>query len=222
MPSHRTAVATAFNRRTVTVLFCLLLSLSAVSGTLMVMEPQPSAPSGNRTLLMMPDRPATDVRDLVATTQIPIAAQRWQAIIIHHSAQPFGNHETIGAAHQARGLGGLAHHFVIGNGDGAEDGELQMGYRWPRQLDGAHAAGRNAEWLNKHAVGICLIGDGDKNPPTESQMRQLVRVVVALQQLLNIPPERVFLHADVAPTSSPGRFFPTADFRRQLADVEGQ
>ena len=150
------------------------------------------------------------------STQVPIHPKRWQAIVIHHSGQPFGNQETIGHQHQAEGKGGLTYHFVLGNGDQAEDGEIQMGYRWNLQINGYHGESENAKWLDRNAIDICLVGDGNMTAPTELQMRQLVKLVTALQKELNIPAESVFLNSAITSSSSPGRFFPSSEFRSQL------
>jgi len=61
---------------------------------------------------------------------------------------------------------GLAYDFVIGNGNGMRDGEIAVGRRWIRQLDGGHLA---SEEQNKVAIGICLVGNFDKHQPTRGQ-----------------------------------------------------
>src|SRR5205809_827024 len=58
--------------------------------------------------------------------------------------------------HRSKGWDGLGYHFVIGNGTGSGDGQVEVGYRWKRQMVGAHAG--NAEY-NQRGIGICLVGD---------------------------------------------------------------
>ena len=161
----------------------------------------------------------------------PLDQERWNAIVIHHSGMPAGDASTIARLQGAEGLDGLGYHFVIGNGQGMPDGFVFVGPRWNRQQPGAHVASRprqgdarpvslargvTPESLNLHAVGICLVGNGDRREFTERQIRELVGLVRRIQDTLKIPSERVFLHADVADTSSPGRFFPMAAFEEQL------
>lgn len=158
--------------------------------------------------------------EAVFDTRVPIRSGEWQGIVVHHSGAPYGSAATIAAEHRARRLDGLGYDFVIGNGDGAEDGEIHVGYRWLDQLPGAHTGGPNEELYNRRYIGICLVGDGDRRPFTQAQVRRLTQLVTALQRRLGIPDDRVVLNRDVAATSSPGRFFPLADFRRALVRAD--
>lgn len=203
-----------FSKRTVTVWFCLFVSLTTVSGLLFVLEPAPAAPSAPVILTILDNQPES-VKTIFSSTKVPVS-KHWQAIVIHHSGLPYGNRETLSQQHLAEGKTGMGYHFVIGNGDQAEDGELQVGMRWMAQQPGHHGEGKNADWINRNAIGICLVGDGNMSPPTELQIKQLVTLVTALQKRLNIPDKLVRLQRDLAETSSPGRLFPETLFRRQL------
>lgn len=209
----------SFDRRPLIVLMCLITSLMGVSGLLLLLEPTPLAPIGGPILTVLDTTPRG--LDELLENQRDIEADRWQAIIIHHSGERHGSASSLGAEHQALGHGGLLYHFVVGNGQGADDGEVQIGYRWNRQLGSPHVnEGANAAWFNRHAVSICLVGDGDRRGPTEAQMEQVVALVTALQKRLSIPADRVFLHANVASTTSPGLLFPASAFRQQLLDID--
>ena len=196
-------------RRTVMVWGCLLVSMTVLSGLLLILEPgsvTASGPMGAMALQAEPQR-------IEAVFDAPTAMQsdRWNAIFVHDSGQETGNADRVGQLHRAMGYEGLGFHFVIGNGQGAGDGELQVGYRWLKQTDGIFLNG---------AVSICLVGDGDRTSPTPAQMRQLVELVRVLQQRLGIPPRRVRLYGNVAAAASPGRLFPSARFRDQLLQVD--
>lgn len=158
-----------------------------------------------------------------ATTDDPIAPResaldrdRWKRIVIHHSASPAGDPESIEREHLASGYASLGYHFIVGNGHGLGDGAVFVGSRWNRQQPGAHVSGANGPWMNEHAIGICLVGNGDRRSFTDRQVRELVGLVRRLQQTLGIAATDVVLHSDVAQTGSPGRFFPTAEFESQL------
>lgn len=167
----------------------------------------------------------------VLPREAPLDRTRWNAIVIHHSGTPAGDAASIARMHGDEGLAGLGYHFVVGNGQGLPDGFIEVGPRWNRQLPGAHVASRTsaqgstvvatrsdatAEQLNLHAVGICLIGNGERRPFSERQIHELASLVRRLQRELGIPAERVFLHSDVAPVASPGSCFPTSAFEAQL------
>lgn len=150
-------------------------------------------------------------------TRAPLDTDRWRSIVIHASGSPVGSPTSLEAEHRTRNLRGLGYHFVIGNGRGFGDGEIYVGARWLDQIAGAHVAGPNADDLNVVSIGICLIGDGHREAFTEGQMRRLIQLVQTLSRELDISPEYVHLHSDVAEAADPGRFFPAAAFRQSLA-----
>ena len=117
-------------------------------------------------------------------------------------------------------VSGLGYHFVLGNGAGMGDGEIHVGYRWLDQLPGAHVAGPHGVEFNARAIGVCLVGDGDRRPFTAEQLRRTTELVQALAARFGIPDDRIFLHSDLAAVSSPGRLFPQTQFRERLAAVE--
>lgn len=157
--------------------------------------------------------------EAVLAPRVALEPDRWQAIVIHHSGRPAGSAATIAQRHQSMNLAGLGHHFVLGNGSGAPDGEIHVGYRWLDQLPGAHASGPDADWFNRNAIGICLVGDGNRRPFTDAQMRRLVALVRTLAAECGIPPERIYLASDVSGATSPGRLFPIGSFREQVASL---
>lgn len=198
----------------------LLVAMTGFGGLLLAMD-APSAGSARSIALAASIGPvnAPAIASIFQRVDAPLATERWQRIVIHHSAAPFGSADTIAAEHTARGLQGLGYHFVIGNGQGSEDGELFVGRRWLEQLPGAHVAGSNAPWNNEHAIGICLVGDGDRREFTPAQLARMTELVAALSAELGIPESEVRLHRDLAPTSSPGRLFPEAALRARLVSV---
>jgi len=169
---------------------------------------------------------------LIVPREASEVAGRWQAIVIHHSGTPAGDAVTLGRQHVSAGLSGLGYHFVIGNGQGLGDGLVDVGYRWSQQLPGAHVAsapaGANgdprrvglsksdAERYNRHAIGICLIGNGNRREFTDRQVNELVNLVRALQERHGIPASAVHLHSDLASVPSPGTHFPAARFESQI------
>ncbi len=96
----------------------------------------------------------------------------WKYIVIHHSASDSGNAASMGKYHKNnRGwVNGLGYDFVIGNGNGSRDGQIEVGNRWNRQIDGAHAG--NPEY-NKYGIGICLVGNFENDYPTNPQISSL-------------------------------------------------
>ncbi len=169
----------------------------------------------------------------IAPREAPVVAGQWTGIVIHHSSTPAGDDVTLDRDHIAAGLSGLGYHFVIGNGQGLADGVVHVGYRWNQQLPGAHVASASpaevrsgisqtslsaadASLFNRRTIGICLVGNGNRRPFTDRQMRELVALVRELQTQLGIPGSAVYLHSDLSKVASPGKHFPAAEFEAQI------
>ena len=82
----------------------------------------------------------------------------WQFIVVHNSGTRQGNARVFDYYHRhVRHMqNGLAYHFVIGNGTSTGNGQIEVGDRWRRQINGGHVHSDN---LNNIALGICLVGD---------------------------------------------------------------
>jgi len=219
-------------RRRFTVWASFVGGMTAVAGILLAGDR--GAPSVHAAVNVTIEglSPVSDSSLILPRDAKPIAGQ-WQAIVIHHSATPAGDSITLNRQHTASGLSGLGYHFVIGNGQGLGDGLVEVGYRWNRQLAGAHVAGAtatesqngldrtslstaDADQYNRHSIGICMIGNGNRREFTDRQMHELITLVRALQAQFRIPGSAVYLHSDLSKVTSPGKFFPTAEFEAQI------
>ncbi len=131
----------------------------------------------------------------------------WKYIVIHHSASDSGDAASIGRYHkETRGwVNGLGYDFLIGNGNGSRDGQIEVGNRWNKQIDGAHAG--NPEY-NKHGIGICLVGNFDNGQPTNQQISSLLHLIDYLQKRCNIDKDNVIMHRTFRKTVCPGKHFP--------------
>ncbi|OGZ27728.1 MAG: hypothetical protein A2365_03745 [Candidatus Nealsonbacteria bacterium RIFOXYB1_FULL_40_15] len=96
-----------------------------------------------------------------------------EVLIIHHSDTEEGNVEAFRRFHKDEyGWPDVGYHFVVTNGKGGEDGQIQIG----RSLEkiGAHAKARGR---NSNSVGICLVGE---NQFTEKQIQNCFILVAFL------------------------------------------
>jgi N-acetyl-anhydromuramyl-L-alanine amidase AmpD len=147
----------------------------------------------------------------------PTDSREWKYILMHHSATEVGSVEAIDAVHrQRRDAGGnpwqgIGYHFVIGNGHGMEDGEIEATFRWEEQLAGAHAG--NTEY-NSHGIGICLIGNFEESPPTDAQLEAMYTLIEWLRTEYALPSDGLVRHLDVRSTACPGRYFPWEEVSR--------
>ncbi|MFH1066941.1 MAG: LysM peptidoglycan-binding domain-containing protein [bacterium] len=135
--------------------------------------------------------------------------RRWKYIVVHHSGTSSGSAKIFDYYHShVRGMeNGLAYHFVIGNGTDSGDGEIEVGSRWTRQLQGGHLS---IDALNEVSIGICLVGDFEKNRPTRRQIAALVELINYLSTRNPSGPPQFTTHREIQPghTQCPGRFFP--------------
>ena len=141
---------------------------------------------------------------VIGRLEVPLT-RAWKYIVLHHSGSNSGSMKTFDAWHKKQGWLGVGYHFVIGNGNGTDDGLVEVTFRWHRQLHGAHAG---VEEYNQHGIGICLVGDFQRGHPTEKQMASLVSLVNYLQERCGIPTDNILLHRHLKATDCPGDNFP--------------
>ena len=192
--------------------------MTLTSGLLLLLEPGPIRLSGVSLQNVDNAHRSVDPEALLFDTKPAPDPRRWSQIIIYHSASQTGSAAQIHDVHTDMGLGGLGYHFVINNGSGGQDGEIEIGYRWINQRVGAHAFGPNRDWANRHAIGICLIGDPQRQAITRTQFDQLVWIVQRLQAHFNIDAGNVVVYGSPSgdEATGPGDHFPVGSFRSQL------
>src|ERR1043165_7697894 len=179
-------------------------------------QPLPMAPRGPSSVA--PNNGVVIIASGEVAWSVPISRQ-WRHIVVHHSASPTGSAASFDRAHREKGWDGLGYHFVIGNGTGSRDGQVEVGYRWTQQMQGAHAG--NYEF-NQHGIGICLVGDFEKGgPPSAAQMHSLRSLVAFLQARCSIPTNEIIGHGNVPGrnTECPGRYLDMMAFRGSLNSV---
>ena len=143
-------------------------------------------------------------------------SDRWECIVIHHSASDVGGAGRFDQWHRAKGWDELGYHFVIGNGTDTSDREVEVGERWVEQKHGAHCKTPD-EYYNQHGIGICLVGNFNHYPPTAAQMRSLVRLVRFLCRRFHISVSRIYTHGGITgKTDCPGADFDVETLRRQV------
>jgi N-acetyl-anhydromuramyl-L-alanine amidase AmpD len=141
----------------------------------------------------------------------PKADRPWKYIVLHHSAHATGGYDEIDREHRkVLGWDGCGYHFVIGNGTGSPDGQVEVAQRWSSQKHGVHCRDAKSSEVNEYGIGICLVGDLDNAAPTPRQVAATQALVAYLGDHYNIPAERIDTHAALASsrTACPGKYFP--------------
>ena len=147
-----------------------------------------------------------------AIDHAPVRRGRWKYNIVHNSGTREGNARIFDIYHRRvrHMVNGLAYHFVIGDGHGSGDGEIEIGHRWTAQLNGGHVA---SDYLNDISLGICLVGDFNRDLPTKAQIGALEELISYLRDRVGKSEGRraiIYAHKEInpRPTDCPGDRFP--------------
>ncbi|HEY0369142.1 MAG TPA: N-acetylmuramoyl-L-alanine amidase [Chthoniobacterales bacterium] len=149
-----------------------------------------------------------------AIRRAPVQRGRWKFIIVHNSGTNQGNARAFDYYHRhvRRMKNGLAYHFVVGNGSSSGDGQIEIGDRWRRQINGGHV---HSDYLNNISLGICLVGDFNRTQPTPTQLAATEELIKYLRQRcgggIPVRPHRAMNPPQWA-TDCPGDSFPYSWF----------
>jgi len=155
-----------------------------------------------------------------AIRRAPVQRSRWKFIIVHNSGTRQGNAKAFDYYHKRvkRMQNGMAYHFVVGNGRSSGDGEIEIGDRWRRQINGGHV---HSDYLNNISLGICFVGDFNRDQPTRAQLEAAEELIKYLRDRCGKVDGRaigVRPHREMNPprwaTDCPGDAFPYGWFRR--------
>jgi hypothetical protein len=134
-------------------------------------------------------------------------------IVIHHSASSDGetfNKDQLKRMHLQRGFSDIGYHAICEKV--GPQYEVIIGR--PTTQMGAHA---KAQGFNHKSLGICFVGNFSKEKPDMTQLFfGIHRWIIPTMMHLNIHPDRVIRHSDIAPTECPGLKFPWAEFKKEL------
>jgi hypothetical protein len=155
-----------------------------------------------------------------AINNAPVRSGRWRYIVVHNSGTRQGSAKAFEHYHRfVRGMSnGMAYHFVIGNGTSTGNGQIEVGNRWFRQIQGGHV---HSDYLNNISVGICLVGDFNNSTPKPQQMASLDELIKVLRDRVgrvNGQKAVVYPHRNINPprwpTDCPGDEFPFSALRK--------
>jgi hypothetical protein len=180
--------------------------LTVTSALLLALAPAPVSPDAANSLYAI-DAPST--LDVIFETKTPTTPGRWKYVYIRHTRTNGGNALTLGQPSH-----GIGDHFLIGNGNGAIDGEIQIGQRWNQQL--AALPPMAGATIDKDCVSVSLVGDFDRTVPTPTQLHRLSQLVRTLQGRLGIPAQNIILIDQPNSVAGTGKYFPNGAFRAEL------
>jgi hypothetical protein len=115
-----------------------------------------------------------DSVDKVAFRPITGQAAQWNRIEVYYSQTNSGNAEDLSLISSLRGTPRGDFHFLVGNGRGAQDGQIQCTDRWIQQQS------------TSGIIRICVVADLYDSPVTAYQLRRTTALVEALSRRFNI------------------------------------
>ncbi len=119
--------------------------------------------------------------------------ERWGRIEIYYSGTKAGNVEQLASLAGLAGAQDINCHFVVCNGLGGTDGQIQSTEKWQRQW--SIIPGRT--WYGSgQTIRICVIADGKIVRPTDSQKRRTKVLVEELRRSFGIQAESVYYPSD--------------------------
>ena len=191
------------------------------------LAPTPSPPPRRFLFWPLANRPTSGTSYHYLTRSVieeirraPVQRRRWQFIVVHNSGTRQGNARVFDYYHRhvRRMQNGLAYHFVIGNGTSTGNGQIEVGDRWRRQINGGHV---HSDYLNNISLGICLVGDFNHDQPTRAQLECCEELIRYLRERCGKIDNHDILvrpHREMNPprwaTDCPGDVFPYSWFRR--------
>ena len=138
-----------------------------------------------------------------------------KGIVIHHSATRDTDSISYNAIRKyhvdTMDWDEIGYHYLI------EDTEYGINFFTGRglQYEGAHTVGRN------DMVGICVVGNYDKETPTNDHIEALVRLLVAqLSMYPHLTKDDIHFHNETSPKTCPGLNFPTLSQLRAWVDIK--
>ncbi|MFI5382588.1 MAG: N-acetylmuramoyl-L-alanine amidase [Tepidisphaerales bacterium] len=186
------------SRQRTVIMAGLLGMLTLVSIMFLVFAPAP---------LKLTSLLAVEPLDRIFRTEVAIDDARWKSLYIHHSKTVSGDATTL-----PTDAGGLDDHFIIGNGDGADDGEILISPRWLTQA----AAMPNGRKFDADCICICLVGDLDGAAPTTAQVHRLGELVRTLQSRFHIPATKILIQDIQDSPAGLGQRFPRTAFAQDV------
>ncbi len=172
--------------RVVKVLAALLASMT--TGAILLMALGNNPPSAGPFCLSTYYR--LESVDHALRSRVQAAAERWNGIEIFFSGTKGGNIERLAEASGLADSADLNCHFVICNGVGAGDGEIQTTEKWQMQTTAYTGA------TSEQTIRICLVGNGVSALATDYQLKRLEMLLETLCRRFGVSADSVHLPPD--------------------------
>lgn len=173
--------------RVAKVLAALLVSMTA--GAIILMALGDNSPSAGLFSLSSYYLHQLDSVEKAVRSRAYQSPGRWDRIEIYYSGTKAGNIEQLASLSGLANVQDINCHFVICNGLGAGDGQIQTTEKWQRQW--SIIPGRS--WYGSgQTIRICVIADGKTAHLTDTQRQKTQVLVEELCRRFGIRSESVF------------------------------
>jgi hypothetical protein len=171
--------------RVAKVLAALLVSMTLGAIVLMALGNNP--PSAGPFCLSSYYR--LDPIEKAISSQATQSHYRWNCIEIYYSNTKAGNLEQLASLSGLANPEDINYHFVICNGLGADDGQIQPTEKWQKQW--SIVPGQT--WYgSSQTIRVCVIADGKTTHPTNLQVKRIEALVETLSRRFNIQPKYIY------------------------------
>jgi len=118
---------------------------------------------------------------------------RWGSVEIYYSGTEAGNIQYLASVQGLSTPEDLNCHFLICNGFGGPDGQVQPTEKWQKQCSSVP----DQSWYGGLAtIRVCIIADGKNAHPTNCQAKRTETLVEGLCRAFNIRPQSIFYPGD--------------------------
>lgn len=136
------------------------------------------------------------VQSMSGVRRITVHHEGWTPVYFTDMDETIARLAQIRKVHvKDRGWGDIGYHFVIDRGGRVWEAR-------PIMYQGAHAGPNGA---NLHNVGVMLLGNFDKQRPSEEQFAALVYMLRYLRGHYRVNTREIFTHQELNPTRCPGK-----------------
>ena len=117
------------------------------------------------------------------------SSSRWNRIEVYCSGTKAGNVEQLALLNALTRPEDINCHFVICNGLGGGDGQIQPSGKWQEQRS---IIPDQTSCDVGQAIRLCIIANGTTTRPTDCQIKRTEALVEGLSRKFNIPPESIY------------------------------
>jgi hypothetical protein len=124
---------------------------------------------------------------------VSVGHGRWGSIEVYYSGTRAGNVEQLASLSGLAAPEDINCHFVVCNGLGGADGQIQPTEKWGRQWAVVPSVNFNGPGST---VRVCVVADQAGAGPTDYQRSRTDALVDSLAKTFDLPPEQICYPAD--------------------------